>query len=275
MPKSNDIHFASNSQWPNSQFEDQTADWNSADGEQLQQNQIGEQGQVRTIVRTQSKALILALPIMMSSTFAGFEPGKKASIVLLASHLLGPAEKVDYDNARATSARLFVVVAGRVESARLAAANKASRKFIVCNGQQVELSDARNSIHSFSTGQPIKWQDKGDTCWLLPALKLSFACQQLTPSLLPSTACSIRLIVPRNMRILAKLTSRRLTFAAQQVAGSELSTMTNEGHLLHQPLWVSRSRTASTSAGGEDCSFGDAGGDQISKCFACTLLPAN
>lgn len=31
------------------------------------------------------------------------------------------------------------------------------------------------------------------------------------------TACSIRLIVPPNMRILAKLSSRRLTFAQQQL----------------------------------------------------------
>lgn len=32
-------------------------------------------------------------------------------------------------------------------------------------------------------------------------------------------ACSIRLIVPRNMRILAKLTARKLTFAQEELAG--------------------------------------------------------
>lgn len=40
-------------------------------------------------------------------------------------------------------------------------------------------------------------------------------------------ACSIRLIVPKNMRILAKLTSRRLTFAQEQL---EVNAQHNHNH---------------------------------------------
>lgn len=44
--------------------------------QQQQQDSNESSGTSRTMLNTDSKALILALPIMMSQSFAGYEPGK-------------------------------------------------------------------------------------------------------------------------------------------------------------------------------------------------------
>lgn len=68
MPKSNDIHFA--------QPHQQQVGSASANQQQQQLDIDPQEPQARTILSTSQKALILALPITLGHSFAGYEPGK-------------------------------------------------------------------------------------------------------------------------------------------------------------------------------------------------------
>lgn len=89
VPKSNDIHFAQSSQPGagelSSQNQESTLVYETFNGQPGQQQQFSkpttnfntyEADGARTMLSTDSKALILALPIVMSQSFAGYEPGK-------------------------------------------------------------------------------------------------------------------------------------------------------------------------------------------------------
>jgi len=59
---------------------------------------------------------------------------------------------------------------------------------------------------------------------------------------MPKKACSIRLIVPKNMRILAKLNARRLTFTEehhQQLTSSLFGPTQDPRPEVDSTLWVS------------------------------------
>lgn len=83
MPKSNDIHFAQASQQPNQDGGAANEDGpRPSDPGVVYETQADQQRRTfapdssRTMLSTDSKALILALPIQMSTSFAGYEPGK-------------------------------------------------------------------------------------------------------------------------------------------------------------------------------------------------------
>lgn len=103
MPKSNDIHFAQSPQSGGQTtptagnlressvayetFNANSKNNNNNNNRQLEQDHedelVGEPEQPsasRTLLSTESKALILALPIFMSQSFAGYEPGKSSSL---------------------------------------------------------------------------------------------------------------------------------------------------------------------------------------------------
>lgn len=91
MPKSNDIHFAQPSNEPPDELAGvaqlgarHQLEQPRLEGGQQEQQQAGLRLDwpsssglaARTMLSTDSKAMVLALPISPANTFAGFEPGK-------------------------------------------------------------------------------------------------------------------------------------------------------------------------------------------------------
>lgn len=77
VPKSNDIHFANQQQQQQATDQPEPAPGSSVLYETS--NLAAPPPDLsRTMLSTDSKALILALPISMSPTFAGYEPGEFA-----------------------------------------------------------------------------------------------------------------------------------------------------------------------------------------------------